>query len=149
VTRVISFMLGNSASNRSFDFIGIPDGHHDLSHHAGDDAKIAKLQQVELWQMELFADLLRRLDAEPEGDGTLLDHTTVLLSSELSSGNLHGHDDLPVLLAGGAQPWFRPGRTLVTGGAALASLHLALLQGLGVAIDSFGDDGEMPLPGLA
>jgi len=149
VTRVISFMLGNSASNRGFGFIGIPDGHHDLSHHAGDDAKVERLLQVERWQMERFAALLRAMDAVVEGEGTLLDHTLVLFSSELSSGNLHGHDDLPVLLAGGAMPWLTPGRTLVTGGAPLAGLHLALLQGLGVPIDRFGDDGDTPLPGLA
>jgi hypothetical protein len=149
ITRVVSFMLGNSASNRSFDFIGIPDGHHDLSHHAGNDEKIAKLVEVERWQMERFAALLRAMDDVQDGDGTLLDHTTVLFSSELSSGNLHGHDDLPVLVAGGATPWFRPGRTLVADGAPLASLHVALLQGLGVAIDRFGDDGESALPGVS
>ncbi|MBC8068910.1 MAG: hypothetical protein IAG13_11300 [Deltaproteobacteria bacterium] len=62
---------------------------------------------------------------------------------------MHGHDDLPVLIAGGATSWFEPGRTFVAGGAALASLHLALLQELGVAIRRFGDDGESPLSGLA
>ena len=146
ITRVISFMLGNSASNRSFDFIDIPQGHHDLSHHAGDEAKIALLAQIDRWQVEQLADLLQRLDAVDEGQGSLLDHTLVLASSELASGNLHEHTNLPVLLAGGATEWFRPGRHLVTDGEpALAGLHLAILQGFGVAIDRFGDDGEMPL----
>ena len=150
VTRVISFMLGNSASNRSFDFIGIPDGHHDLSHHAGDDAKVALLEQIDRWQVERLADLLHSLAAVDDQGATLLDHTLVLASSELSSGNMHDHTNLPVLLAGGPSAWFTPGRHLVREDEpALASLHVAVLQGFGVDIDRFGDDGDAPLPGLA
>lgn len=149
ITRVVSFMLGNSASNRPFDFIGIPHGHHDLSHHAGDDAKIALLAEIDRWQVERLGDLLRALAAVPEAGETLLDHTLVLCSSEMSSGNLHAHTDLPVLLAGGATEWFQPGRHVrLDGDPPLAGLHLALLQGFGVAIERFGDDGETPIAGL-
>ncbi len=145
-TRVISFMLGNSASNQSYEFIGVPGSHHDLSHHAGDPAKQALLAQIGAWEVAQLAALLTRLRAVPEGEGTLLDSTLVFFSSELSDGNGHRHDDLPVLLAGGG---VQGGRHLAhTGQRPIADLFLTMLAALGAPQERFGADGTTPLPDL-
>jgi hypothetical protein len=143
ITRTISFMLGNSASNQSYEFIGVPGSHHDLSHHAGDPEKKALLAEIGAWEVAQLTDLLIRLRAVPEGEGTLLDSTLVFFSSELSDGNNHSHDDLPVLLAGAglaggrhlAYPDQRP----------IADLFLRMLDLLGAPQQRFGADGTTPL----
>jgi hypothetical protein len=147
-TRVISFMLGNSASDRPCSFLGIADTHHSLSHHAGDPEKLAALAAIGRWELECFVDLLTGMAAVDEGDGSLLDHSAVLLGSELSDPNAHRHDDLPLLLAGRAGGQLSPGGTLAYPGRPLGDLHLSLLQRLGVAIEAFGDDGRTPLEQL-
>jgi len=147
-TRAITFMLGNSASNRSFPFLGIEAGHHDLSHHAGNAASREALRVVSTWEVEQFAALLQRLRDVPEGEGTLLDHCLVLLSSELSDGNTHTHDDLPVILAGRAGGALETGRHLRADGRPWAELLVSVLAALDVPVERFGDDGEGPLPGL-
>ena len=147
LTRVITFMLGNAASNRVHAFLGVQGGHHDLSHHAGDPAKKADLARVDAWQVACLAALLARLASTPEGDGRLLDRTLVYASSELGDGNLHAHDDLPVLVAGGGA-WPTGRQLLVPPGTPLARLYVAFLAAFGVH-EPFGDDGDRPLDGLA
>jgi hypothetical protein len=146
---VISFMLGNSASTRSYGFLGVPESHHDLSHNAGDPALLGRLLQIERWEIERFAALLAGLKAIPEGDGSLLDQSLVLLSSEISESNTHSHDDLPVLLAGAAGGAIAPGRHLTYAtGTPYARLLVSILRALGVDCARFGDDGDGPLEGL-
>lgn len=148
-TRAITFMLGNSASNRSFPFVDVPHGHHDLSHHQGDPEQLAALEVVSTWEIDRFAHLLTRLAQTPDpagdGAGTLLDSTLCLLSSELSNGNSHTHDDLPVVVAGRAPA--SAGTTVQTDGASLGSLLLAMLHELGVGAEAVGD-AAMPLVGV-
>ncbi|MCA9695685.1 MAG: DUF1552 domain-containing protein [Nannocystaceae bacterium] len=148
-TRVITFMLGNSASRRSYPFIGVSSAHHDLSHHAGDFEKVKALQAIEAWEVARFADLLARMRAVPEGDGTLLDHSLVLLGSELSNGNSHTHDDLPVLVAGRASGAIEPGRHLVfPDGAPYGGLLASILEALEVPTTELSARGHAPLVGL-
>lgn len=147
-TRAITFMLGNSASNRTFPFLGISEGHHDLSHHVGNPTKVAELTQVSTWAVEQFADLLTRLSQVPATEGTLLDHCLVMLGSELSDGNAHRHDNLPVVLAGRAGGALQAGRHLIAQDRPWAELLVSMLQALDVPVDQFGDDGHGPLPGL-
>ena len=145
VTRVSSFMFGNAGSNRNYRFIGIPEGHHELSHHGGDLKKQAKIAKINRFQIEQFAYLLQRLRQIPEGEGTLLDQCMIVYGSGMSDGNKHNHEDLPILLAG------RGGGTIDTGRhvrfpqeTPLANLYVAMLHRLGVPIDEFGDStGEL------
>src|SRR5262249_19024439 len=74
VTRVCTFMLANEGSNRPYPFVGVSDGHHDLSHHQNDPKKLAKIREINLFHVKQFAYLLGQLKAIPEGDGTLLDN---------------------------------------------------------------------------
>jgi hypothetical protein len=96
--------------------------------------------------MGLFAYYLERLRATPDGDGSLLDHTMVLLGSAISDGNLHLHDNLPVVLLDGSGQ-IKGGRHIrYPQGTPLANLYLNVLDGVGVRIDSLGDsNGRLDL----
>jgi hypothetical protein len=142
MTRAITFMLGNSASDRDCAFLGLQGTHHGLSHHAGDPDKLAALATIGAWEVGCFAALVAGLDNVAQGDGTLLDHCAVLFGSELSDPNSHRHDDLPILLAGRLGGALHPGRTIaVEPDRPLGDLLLTLARGLGLPDASFGDDG--------
>nr|WP_255216540.1 DUF1552 domain-containing protein [Pseudenhygromyxa sp. WMMC2535] len=149
LTRSLSFMLGNSASTRAYPQLGIANAHHDLSHHGGDVDKLQELVVIEAWQMAQLAYLLQRLRETPEGEGNLLDHSLVLMSSELSNGSNHSHVALPVLLAGSGGGVVSPGRHLVyPEGTEYGGLLLAIVQALGVDVDQVGRGGVTALAGL-
>lgn len=148
LTRSLTFMLGNSASTRSYPQLGITSTHHDLSHHAGDIAKIKGLLAIEAWEVEQFAYLVQRLRDTPEGEASLLDHCLVLMSSELSDANVHSHTDLPVLLAGSGGGTVELGRHVAhESGTAYGGLLLAIVQALEVPIDRIGEI-DSPLASL-
>jgi hypothetical protein len=143
-TRVVSMMLANDLSTQSFSFLGIPEAHHDVSHHQGDADKISRYQRINRWYVEQFAGFVQKLKNIPEGDGTLLDHSQLLFGSGLSDGNRHDPTNLPVLLAG------RAGGTLPVGqhlsfrseNTPLCNLYLSMLHRHGIHVDSFGDSTE-------
>lgn len=96
LTRVASFMLSNAGSGRRYSFLGIPDGHHDLSHHQSLQANYDKLTTIGNWEIQQFAYLLKKLKATEDGPGkNLLDSTSLFMSSEITDGNRHNHDDRP------------------------------------------------------
>jgi Protein of unknown function (DUF1552) len=139
-TRVATLVFANDGSNRAYPAIGVSDGHHDLSHHGGDAAKLQKIRKINQFHVEQFAYLLRKLKATPEGDGTLLDHCAVLYGSGISDGNSHVHDDLPILLAGRARGAFQTGRHLrFPKETPVANLYVTLLDCVGASAQSFGD----------
>jgi hypothetical protein len=147
-TRVITYMMGNGGDGaiNGFPWLGVPDHHHGIAHHMGQEANYDKLKKVDLWEVEQLAYLLGKLDAVVEGQGTLLDNTLVLYSSEISDGNRHNHDDLPVLLAGGSNVGVRSGRHVRYDRQPIASLYFSLIQAMGASATQFGDDGTGPLP---
>ncbi len=110
VTRVITFQLARETSNRTYPEIGVPDPHHPLSHHGNDPAKVEKIARINRFHVSLFAEFLAKLRATPEGDGTLLDHSLLLYGSGMGNPNVHDHDNLPILVAGGAAGRMRGGR---------------------------------------
>jgi len=140
VTRVITFQLARETSTRTYPEIGVPDPHHPLTHHGNDPAKIAKVAQINRFHVSLFAEFLAKLQATPEGDGTLLDHVLYLYGSGMGNPNVHDHTNLPILVAGGAAGKMRGGRHIrYQKPAPLANLHLTLLDKVGVRLDSFAD----------
>ncbi len=148
LTRVATFVFANDGSNRSYREIGVPEGHHDLSHHGDDPANLAKIAAINRFHVEQYAYLLGRLKAIPEGDGTLLDHGMIVYGSGIRDGNAHSHDDLPILVAGRGNGTIKAGRHVRhPAETPLANLHLALLGRMGVPVGSFGDSTG-PLPGL-
>ena len=109
-TRVATFMVAHDGSNRSYPFVGVSDGHHDLSHHGGNAEKKNKIAKINRFHIAQFAYLLERLKSVKEGDGTLLDNCMVVYGSGIADGNAHTHHDLPVLLAGRGGGTLTPGR---------------------------------------
>jgi hypothetical protein len=149
VTRFATFMLGNAGSNRSYDFLGVSGGHHELSHHQGDAAKNAALTTIDIWEVEQFAYLLSRMDAIDEGGQSMLDHSVVFFSSEIEDGDSHSHFNMPILLAGSANGAFTPGRHVTFAGEQpVANLFVSILQAFGLPDTTFGDDGTGTLSGL-
>jgi hypothetical protein len=148
ITRVVSHMLGHAFPSRAYSFIGVNQKHHDASHYFDDVAK-EEYRRIILWHMGVVADLLRRLDAIPDGpEGTVLDNTLMVLTSDCGESRGHDHNDLPVLLAGGAGV-IKMGRHLAYGRQqTVGNLYVSVLRALGVPATSFGADGKNPLPDL-
>jgi hypothetical protein len=139
VTRIGTFMFANEASNRSYPFLQVPDGHHDLSHHGGDGSKLEKLKAINRFHIEQFAYLLGKLESMREVDGSLLDHVMIVYGSGISDGDRHNHDDLPILLAGKGGGTIKPGRHVKYDQQPLNNLYLSMLDRMGVTIDRHGD----------
>lgn len=140
LTRISTFVFANEGSNRSYDFIEVPEGHHELSHHGRDPKKQAKIQKINAFHVEQFAHILGRLKAIKEGEGTLLDHCMLVYGSGIGDGDRHNHNDLPILLAG------RGGGTITTGrhvrysrDTPLNNLYLSMLDRMGTPVPSLGD----------
>lgn len=143
-TRVASFMLANEGSNRPYPSIGVKAGHHDVSHHAKDDAKIADYMRINRLHTAQLAYLLDRLAATEGEDGTpLLDSTLVVYGGAIGDGDRHDHRDLPIIVAGGAKddPLARRhgGSVAVGRDRPLCDLFLSVAERMGVTLDRFGD----------
>lgn len=140
VTRVCTYVLANEGSNRGYGSIGVPDGHHDLSHHGNDQAKKDKIRQINTFHATQLAYLLEKLRSVPEGDGNLLDHSMIAYGSGNSDGNRHNHDDLPILLAGGGCGTIQTGRHIrYAKETPLNNLWLAMLERIECRVDALGD----------
>ena len=146
VTRFTTFMLGNAGSNRGYDFLGVTGGHHELSHHAGDAAKLESLTTIGTWEVERFAYLIDKMSKVDEGGESLLDHSVVFFSSEIEDGDSHSHFNMPILLAGKGGGAFTPGRHLVFDDEpSVGNLFVSILNAFGLDDAAFGDDGVAPL----
>lgn len=140
-TRISTLLLAHDGSNRSFKEIGVAEGHHYLSHHQLDKAKMAKIEKIDQYYMRQFAYYLERMSSIKEADGkSLLDNSMVVYCSGLSDANRHRHDDLPVILAGRAGGKFQPGRHVkFPANTPMSNLQLRMLHEMGVKADRFGD----------
>lgn len=143
LTRVATFMLAREGSTRPYREIGVSEAHHPLTHHRNDPEMIAKICKINTYHMEQFAWFIGRLKAISDGDGSLLDHSTIVYGSGLSDGNRHDHADLPVLLAGGGG--LRTGQHIrYPKETPMANLYMTLLEWMGAPVDGFGDgDGKL------
>lgn len=140
LTRVVSFMLARELSTLSYPQIGVADGHHPVSHNNGVPEQVAKKARIDSYHLSLFGGFLDRLKATPDGDGSLLDHSLFVYGSGMSNGNLHSHDNLPMLVAGGAAGKLKGDRHLkFRPNTPLSNLMAAVLDKAGVPADTFGD----------
>ena len=136
ITRVVTFQLARELSNRTYPEIGVPDPHHPTSHHGNNPEKLAKIAKINTFHVSLFAEFLEKLKSTPDGDGSLLDNTVYLYGSGMGNSSLHDHENLPILVAGGAACGMRGGRHIqYKEGTPLANLHLTLLDQVGVHLD--------------
>jgi Protein of unknown function (DUF1552) len=165
ITRSVTFQLGNGSSNNDFGFLfGKSMPHHGTSHHQGKTDKLDALTKIDTWEIQQVANLLGKLEATTEADGsTVLDNTTFYLSSDISDGDSHNHWDMPVLVAGGAggrlnidgrHVNYTPDLTFPRGLIGKRSdVHtgrvlISILQAHGIMQDSFGEATGGPLPEL-
>ncbi|HEY8518879.1 MAG TPA: DUF1552 domain-containing protein [Gammaproteobacteria bacterium] len=140
VTRVFSMIMSRELSGLSYPNIGVPDGHHNVSHHRGDATLIDKKSRIDTYHVQLFSEFAQKLAATPEGDGNLLDASLLVYGSGMGDGNLHRHTDLPCLLVG------RLGGKIKTGqhvrypdDTPMTNLLLTVLDKVDVHLDSLGD----------
>jgi hypothetical protein len=140
-TRVAAFSLAYDGSNRSFDHIGITEGHHDLTHHQNRKEWIEKVADIDLWYAQQFAKFLDKLSQVKDVDGkTLLHNSMIVYGSGNADANRHTHSNLPILLAGAGGGLLKPGRFVKHGSKPATNLFLSLAHNLGVTkLDRFGD----------
>ena len=139
-TRVATFMMSHEGSNRPYGFLGVNEGHHEVSHHSGRQDMIDKITKINVFHMTQFAYFLDKLKSIPEGDGTLLDNSMIMYGSGIRDGNAHEHEDLPILLAGRGGGTITGGRHIkAPANTPLNNLLLSLLDRVGAGVDRFGD----------
>jgi len=139
-TRISTFMIAREGSSRAYREIGISDGHHPLTHHRGNPEWIEKIAQINKFHMEQFAHFIAKLKATPDGDGTLLDHSMIVYGSGISDGNRHSHNDLPVLVVGGANGTIKSGRHVTyPAETPMNNLFMSMLDRFGVQTEPLGD----------
>ena len=138
LTRVASIMWSRGASATQYPELGVNESHHSLAHRSNTGATRDKLSAIQEWYAGHFLQLLQRLDAIPEGDGTLLDNTLVVWGNELRDGERHRRDSMPFVLAGGAGGAIEMGRYLRFNGASHTDLLTSIVHAFGIRED-FGD----------
>jgi hypothetical protein len=101
ISRVFTFMIGHEPTDRSYAHIGVSGTHHSISHHGDDAEKMAQYAKIGTYQIVKFAEFLAKLEATPDGDGNLLDHSLLYWGSGMSNGNLHDRSNPPAVLVTG------------------------------------------------
>jgi len=139
LTRVITLMVGHEHSGMTYPQIGVPDAHHPISHHQQEPEKVAKVAKINAYHVQMFARLLAKLQDTSDGDGTLLDHMTVMYGAGMADSNSHSPIDIPMILAGSGAGHLKGGRHIRFKNTPLANLHLTLLDQFGVNVERIGD----------
>ena len=151
LTRVITFMISKEQSARPYPQIGVPEAHHPLSHHGNLPDLIAYMSKINRYHVQLFSNYVARLRATRDGDGSLLDHMTILYGSGISNSNAHAGDNLPLMLVGGGAGTLKGGRHLkYTDQPTMANLLVTLLDKLDVPVEKLGGStGPLPIDTLS
>ncbi|HYG74180.1 MAG TPA: DUF1552 domain-containing protein [Planctomycetota bacterium] len=146
-TRISTFMFGNAVSGKNFSFIpGVNSGHHQISHHENDKAKLEEYKKIGVWHLQQYAYMLEKMKQIKEGDGTLLDNSMILFGAGMRDGNAHDPHNLPLVLAGRGGKTIKTGRHLVyPKKTPFANLFRSMLTRVGAPVSSFADStGELP-----
>ena len=151
LTRVISFMIGKEQSPRPYPQIDVPEAHHPLSHHNNVPELIARMSKINRYHTQLFSQYLAKLRATPDGDGSLLDHMTILYGSGISNSTIHAGENLPLLLVGGGAGRLAGGRHLTYADEPpMANLLVTLMDKFDVPVERIGGStGRLPLETLS
>jgi hypothetical protein len=138
ISRVFTFMIGHEPTDRAYPFLGIPETHHSVSHHANNVEKMEKYAKIGTYHMVKLAEFVEKLKSTPDGDGTLLDHSLIYFGSGMSNGNLHDRATPPTLLIGGAHGRLKGNRHVVAKKEPTANLLLSIADLYGAQADQFG-----------
>jgi hypothetical protein len=139
-TRLATLLLSRDLSGLYYPFLQVKGDHHSASHDDLSDG----YERISRFHLSQFAHLAQKLDAMPEGDGTVLDHSCLIFLSNMWAGWKHNNMKLPVVLAGGLGGTLQTGRALDylydgDDNRKLCSLYLSLMDRMGVKLDHFGD----------
>jgi hypothetical protein len=151
LTRVISFMIGKEQSARPYPQIGVPEAHHPLSHHENNPELVAHMSKINRYHTQLFSQYLAKLRATPDGDGSLLDHMTILYGAGISNSTRHSGENLPLLVVGGGAGRLKGGRHLTYADKpSMANLLVTLMDKLEVPVERIGGStGSLPIDTLS
>ena len=140
-TRVATFCLAHDGDNRSFSEIGIPEGHHDISHHQNNPERVAKVAAIDLWYVQQFARFLKKLQDMQDVDGnSILHNSMILYGGGNSDGNRHTHTNLPLVLAGNGGGSLGPSAYVKCGSKPCTNLFLSMADRMGIDdLQRFGD----------
>ncbi len=140
LTNVASFMMEKEVSMRTYNNVGVSEAFHPLSHHGDDPDKKARLARVQAFHTNTFNYFLEKLDAMPEGDGSVLDNSLILFGSNMSNSDKHNHDPQPNALFGRAGGTVKSVQHLLyPQDTPHANVLLTMLQRAGIPEESFGD----------
>jgi hypothetical protein len=150
LTRVVTFMIGKEQSARPYPQVGVPEAHHPLSHHNDVPELITHMSKINRYHTTLLARYLEKLKATPDGDGSLLDHMTILYGAGLSNSTRHSGVNLPLLLLGGGAGTWQGGRHVAFSDKITnANLLMTLMDKLGVPVEKLGaGTGKLPIDSL-
>ena len=140
-TRVATFLLAHDGSNRPFPDIGVPEGHHNLSHHGNKADIMEKIGQIDLWYARQFAWFLDQLNQTKDVDGnSILHNSMIVYGCGNADGNRHTHHNLPIILAGNGGGTLTPGRYLKLSSTPATNLFLGMADRIGIRdLEHFGD----------
>ena len=140
ITRVFTFMMAREVSNRTYTQVGVTEGHHAVSHHQNKPEKLDMLARIQAYHIGLFGEFLGKLDAIPDGEGSLLDNTILLYGSNMSNSNAHDHYPLPNVVVGGGMGRLKGGQhILCEEHTPMTNLLVTLLDKANVEVDTLGD----------
>src|SRR2546425_8523435 len=144
ITRITTLLMAKELSNAVYSKSGVRDAFHILSHHSNLKENMDRFAVLNRYHVSTFTYLLEKLQAIPDGDGSLLDHSMVLYGSAMSDANQHNHNPLPIILAGSASGRLKGGRHLRNPkDTTMSNLLLAMLDKLDIRADKFGDSTAM------
>jgi hypothetical protein len=140
LTRVLTFLVTREGTSRAYREIGIPDGHHPLTHHRNDPAMMEKVAQINTYHVQQFAGWVEKLKSIKEVDGSILDNSMIVYGAGLSDGNRHTHEDLPTIIVGKGGGYIRGGRRIVyRKETPMSNLFVTLMDRMGAPVEYFGD----------
>ncbi len=140
-TRVASLLLAHDGSNRSFREIGVPDGHHTVSHHQNKPESLEKLAKIDLFYSRQLTYFLEQVSKKKDADGSSLLHNSMIVwGGGLADPNRHRHSDLPIVLAGNGGGTIKQGlHSELSQDTPMSNLFLSMIDRMGVKADRFGD----------
>jgi hypothetical protein len=141
LTRVVTFLVTREGTSRPYREIGIPDGHHPLTHHRNDPGMMEKVAQINSYHVKQFAGWVEKLKSIEEGDSNVLNNSMIVYGAGLSDGNRHTHEDLPTLILGTGGNFLKTGRRVVyRRETPMSNMFLTMMDRMGVPhVEHFGD----------
>jgi hypothetical protein len=142
LTRVVTFSIAREQGNKNYTNIGVPEGHHECSHHQNDPHKQAQLTKINTYHISILNKFVEKMKNTPDGDGSLLDHAALMYGAGQSDGDLHSPLDLPTIVLGRLCGTIKGNQYIdypATARTPMMDMHLTLLDKAGVRVDKIGD----------